>query len=144
VNVNGYIKSYIATTVFADFGTAHGHVVEAVNYYYEAPFTGRNCVPALPLNSPVMLNDDIQIPGACVDQMEAYYMIDATGLVSYDPRLVNGMTAWGGIDPGGNFNNSYWNVDHGWDGHGSSPPGPQFFYDSCLFVSGSTSVLSCQ
>lgn len=147
-NINGgsagYSKAYIATTVFADFQTAHGHVTEAVNYYYDGPFAGRNCAPNLPQNSPVMLFDNIQVPGACVDGMEAYYMIDVTGLVSYDPRLTNGMTAWGGIDPSGNFNNSYWDVDHGWDGHGNFPPGPQFSFDSCSFVSGSTSVLSCQ
>jgi hypothetical protein len=151
-----YGKEYIATSVFADFWTAHGHVVGALNYAYSGPGgTAPTCLPVpprcsngqLPGGNPdcslVASTDSSQGFGACVTYIEPYYMVDSGN------ALVNGMTSWGlGMtynSSGNGLNNVVWDTDWGRKGYVNSPPPPQFSFDSCTFgPGGNMSWLSCQ
>lgn len=150
-----YGREYIATNVFADFWTAHGHVVGALNMVYDGQpgHSALNCIPLPPVCSagqsaggnpdcsPVNQNDSSQGFNACVVYAEPYYMIDTGN------SLVNGMSAWGqNYNGSGNgLNDVLWDTDKGWDGYTNSPPPAQFSFDSCTYgFFNNPAFLSCQ
>lgn len=125
---SGHSKGYIATAVLSEFSSAHGYVLQLVNYYYGE--TGKTTCLSLPGGSPVPVFDSSQGFSACVGYVEPYYSVNGGN------SLVSGMTAWGIVSPTTHdpVNGVQWDSDHGWDAFANSIPPSQFSMDTCDYA----------